>query len=340
MTGRMPALTCLLLASAVTLMLSACGSSKQSANELTLYNGQHEQTTSKLVAAFEKQSAIKVKVRSGNEAELANQILQEGPNSPADVYYSENTPPLEALQQKGLLAPVSQATLAAVPSKDSSAQNDWVGVSARVSLMIYNTAHRTPSQLPSTILELADPKWKGKLGYAPGETDFQPLLSAIIKTYGLSRAERWLEGIKANGRVYPDNETAVTQVNNGQSVFAPVNNYYWYRLRLELGASGVHSALKHFQAGDPGDLVNISGAATLKSSSHSAAAQAFLAFLVSSKAQDVIAHSDSFEYPLRPGVSPAAGLPSLSSLHPINLSPAQLSDSKTALALEQKLGLL
>ena len=93
MNGRPPAFACL-LAVAAALALSACGSSKQNANELTLYNGQHEQTTAKLVAAFEKQSTIKVKVRSGNEAELANQILQEGQSSPADVYYSENTPPL------------------------------------------------------------------------------------------------------------------------------------------------------------------------------------------------------------------------------------------------------
>ena len=78
----------------------------------------------------------------------------------------------------------------------------------------------------------------------------------------------------------------------------------------------------------------------LASSSHPAEAQRFLAFLVSPAGQEVIAHSDSFEYPLRPGVAAAAALPPLSSFHPAPLTPAELGDGSTALALEQKLGLL
>jgi iron(III) transport system substrate-binding protein len=322
------------------MLAGGCGGASHSGRELTLYNGQHEQTTALLVAAFEKQTGVKVNVRSGDEATLGNQILQEGSSSPADVFYTENTPVLEALREHGLLAPVAAATLAAVPSRYDSAQGDWVAVSARVSTLVYNTRQLTAAQLPTSILELAGPRWKGKVGFAPSETDFQPLLSAIVKLDGTATAERWLEGMQANGRIYPDNETVVTQVNNGESAVGPINHYYWYRLRDELGAGGVHSALHYYASGDAGDLLDFSGAAVLRSSSNKNAAQAFLAFLVSRKGQEALAHSHSYEYPLRPGVTPARGLVPLSSLHPAALTPAELGDGSAALALEQKLGLL
>ena len=162
--AKLPILSLLLVAAG--LLLSACGGSSHGGTAITLYNGQHEQTTAALVAAFEKQTGIKVNVRSGDEATLGNQILQEGESSPADVFYTENTPVLEALREKGLLAAVAPATLATVPSRYDSAQGDWVGVSARVSVLVYNTSQIALSQLPSSILELAEPKWKGKVGSA------------------------------------------------------------------------------------------------------------------------------------------------------------------------------
>jgi iron(III) transport system substrate-binding protein len=340
MTRGKPPLLALVLA-LTTLTLGACGSTSASGgNTITLYNGQHEQTTAALVAAFERQTGIRVEVRTGDEAELGNQILQEGSSSPADIFYTENTPVLEALREHGLLATVAHATLAAVPRRYDSAQGDWVGVSARVSALVYNTSEISAAQLPSSILQLAQPKWRGKLGFAPSETDFQPLITSIARTDGTAAAERWLKGLQANGKTYPDNETVVAQVNNGESAVGLINHYYWFRLRAEIGASAMRSALHYYAAGDPGDLVDVSAAAVLKSSSHKAAAQRFLAFLVSHAGQETIAHSDSFEYPLRPGVSPAAGLRPFAQLEPAQLTPAELGDGSRALALEQKLGLL
>ncbi len=331
---------CALLATAA-LALSACGSSSgNGGSAITLYNGQHEQTTAALVKAFEQQTGITVNVRSGDEAELGNQILQEGSSSPADVFYTENTPVLEALRERGMLAPVAASTLAAVPRRYDSAHRDWVGVSARVSVLVYNTSEISPSQLPSSILELAGPKWKGKLGFAPSETDFQPLITAIAKFDGKATAERWLKGLQANSKTYPDNETVVAQVNNGESAVGIINHYYWFRLRAEIGAGAMHSALHYYAAESPGDLVNVSGAAVLKSSSHQSAAQRFLAFLVSKTGQETIAHSHSYEYPLRSGVAPYPGLRPFDQLRPAPLAPAELGDGSQALALEQKLGLL
>jgi len=339
MNGRTTTLLLTILLSSAALALSACGSSGGGA-ALTVYSGQHEQTTAMLVAAFERQTAIKVDLRSGDEATLGNQIVQEGQNSPADVFYTENTPVLEALREKRLLAPVAPGTLAQVPARYSSPQGRWLGVSARVSALVYNTGKLSASQLPGSVLELADRRFAGKVGFAPSETDFQPLVTSVVKLHGTAVAERWLKGLQSNATVYPDNETVVNQVNNGESALGPINSYYWYRLRAENGSGGTHSALHYYDAGDAGDLVDISGAAVLGSSPHKSAAQEFLAFLVSRTAQELIAHSHSYEYPLRPGVSPAAGLAPLAALKPAALSPTELGDGSAALALEQKLGLL
>jgi iron(III) transport system substrate-binding protein len=330
-----------LLGAVIVLALSACGgSAATSGNSITLYNGQHEQTTAKLVAGFEKQTGIEVKVRSDDEDVLGNQIIQEGSSSPADVFYTENTPVLEDLQERGLLSPVPASTLAAVPSRYDSPQADWVGVSARVSVLVYNTSQIKASELPGSILELAQPRWKGKVGFAPSETDFQPLITAISKLDGVAAAEKWLKGLRANGKVYPDNETVVAQVNNGESAVGLINHYYWYRLRDEVGQSGIHSALHYYAPQDPGYLLNVSGAAVLKSSKRQAAAQKFLAFLVSKTGQEILAHSHSYEYPLGSGVQTAQPLKPFDQLRPNSITVGDLGNGHAPLELEQKLGLL
>jgi extracellular solute-binding protein len=125
------------------------GAAAASANgTLTLYSGQHVQTTDALVAGFEKQTGINVQVRNDDEDVLADQIVTEGKNSPADVIYTENAPALQSLQDKGLLAKVNSSTLAHTPAKYNSANGDWVGVSARVSVLIYNPSVIAKSHRP------------------------------------------------------------------------------------------------------------------------------------------------------------------------------------------------
>jgi iron(III) transport system substrate-binding protein len=319
---------------------AACGASGAApANGLVLYNGQHEQTTQALVNAFEKQTGITVTVRSGDEDQLAEQIMQEGSRSPADVIFTENSPALMKLAGQHLLAPTDASTLAAVPSAYNSPAGNWVGVTARVSALVYNTSALKPSELPSSVMDLAKPQWAGKIGIAPGETDFQPIITSIADTYGSAAALTWLKGVKANAgsHVYPDNETITSEVNSGQVEIGLINHYYWYRLRAEIGAAKMHSALHYFAPADPGYVLDVSGAGILASSTHKAAAQKFLAFLVSAAGQRIIAQTDSFEYPIRPGIAANPQLPPLSSLHPDPADTvARLGDGSLALALLQQ----
>jgi iron(III) transport system substrate-binding protein len=341
--------------SAAALLVAACGSGGDTASgqraagasaplagqTITLYNGQHEQTTSALVQAFEKQTGVTVRVRSDDEDVLAQQIEQEGSRSPADVFFTENTPPLEQLDEKGLLAPAGTAALSAVPSRYSAADGNWAGVSARVSVLVYNTSKLKPSQLPKSVLDLASPQWKGKLDLAPAETDFAPIVTSVAQDKGNAAAAAWLKTLKANAGAHqdPDNETLVANVNKGTTEIGVINHYYWYRLREEVGQSGLHSALAPFAPGDDGYLLDVSGAGVLKSSKHQAAAKAFVAFLVSAAGQRVLTASTSWEYPIRPGVT-NPGLPPLSQFQPRPFSLAEIGDGSKALALLQQAGLL
>ena len=326
--------------------LAACGGSGGSdAQPITLYNGQHVQTAQNLVAAFEAATGISVSIRSNDEDTLADQIATEGSHSPADVFLAENSPPLESLQAKGLLAKVEPATLARTPARFSSPTGNWVGVSARVSVLIYNPSLISASQLPTEVRQLADPQYRGKLALAPQETDFQPIVTSYLHAYGKPATLSWLKAVGANasGHVYPDNETIASQVNRGAVAFGIVNQYYWWRMRAEIGASSTHSKIAYFAPGDPGYVIDVSGAAVLKSSAHQAAAQKFLAFLVSKQGQEIVADpskSISYEYPIASGVTTQAPETPFSQLRPYPITIAELGDGSTAIALMREAGLL
>jgi iron(III) transport system substrate-binding protein len=335
-----------LLACAVLAALAAgCGSSAAAtpSESITLYNGQHEQTTDALVDGFEKATGIHVNVRSDDEGALANQIVTEGSNSPADVVFTEDSPALEYLQEKHALAPVAKTTLARTPARFNSADGDWVGVSARVSVLIYNPSLISRAQLPTTAMAMAAARYKGKMAIAPGEVDFQPVVTSMERTYGADATVRWLKAIQANtgdDHDYPDNETIADEVNRGQVAFGMVNQYYWYRMRAELGASNIHSKIAHFAPRDPGYVLNVSGAGIIASSHHKPAAQKFLAFMVSPQGQELIAHSYSFEYLIASGAKMSTAETPLDRLQPNPITVAQLGDGSSAIALMRRAGVL
>jgi len=325
-------------AAALAALFAASGARAQT---LTLYSAQHEQVVAMLTDAFTKDTGIKVLVHTGEGPDIASQILQEGSDSPADVFFTENSPELILLDEKGLLAPVAPGALAQVPAKYSAADGDWLGVLARENVIDYNPAMISAAAMPASLLDLAGPAWAGKLGIAPSDADFLPLVSAMIEQYGQAKTLGWLEGLKANSKIYQDDESVVAAVARGDVAAGIVNNYYWARLYTDLGPAKIDSTLYHFKGGDIGGLINISGAAVLKSSKHQAAAQKFLAFLVSPQAQTLLGQSEvDFEYPLRPGIAPNKLLAPFKSLQPPAISASALGDDQAAGALLQQAGLI
>jgi iron(III) transport system substrate-binding protein len=327
---------------AAAVVIAGCGSSA-SGPTITLYNAQHEQTTAALIAAFTKQTGIRVQIKNDSEDVLTAQLEQEGSRSPADVFYAENSNWLQQLADRGLLARVDSSTLANVPARDSAPGGTWVGVSARFSAMIYNPSKIAAGQLPRSVLGLADPRFKGKLELAPAETDFWPIVSSIAHADGRAAALAWLKGIKANAGgadSVPDNETVTSDISSGTADLGLIDHYYFYRYRAELGSGSAHARLAYFAPGDPGYVQDVSGAAVLKSSRNQAAAQRFLAFLTSRAGQTVIARGDSFEYPLRKGVAANRALIPIARQRPSPFTTAQLGTGLDAEALLREAGLI
>jgi iron(III) transport system substrate-binding protein len=320
--------------------LAACGGNGGADASLVLYSGEHPQLTSALVRAFTHQTHIKVNVRSGDGIVLADQILQEGNASPADVFLTENSPELMNLEAHKLLAKLPADTLGQIPAREQSPAGDWIGVALRVSSLAYDPARvSAPSQLPRSVLELGQPAWKGKIAVAPTDSDFPPVVGAIVATYGKAAASRWLDGLKRGAQIYQDEEAVVAAVNRGDVAAGLVNQYYWYRLQLELGPGGIHSKLYYFPNHDPGSIENIAGAAVLASSQHRASAQRLVQFISSAAGQRILAGSYDFEYPARPGIAQNPALPPLSSISLAALSPASLGTDQTAVQLIEQAGL-
>jgi iron(III) transport system substrate-binding protein len=354
--GRVASFAAVLSCSAAV-ALAGCGGSSSSSSggaggssdptgsgqTLTLYNAQHEETTAALIAAFTKQTGISVRVKSDDESVLTAQIEQEGGRSPADVFFTENSNWLAQLDDRGLLAKVNSSTLADVPARDSASNGAWVGVSGRFSAMIYNPSKISAAQMPKSVMDLASPRYKGKLELAPGETDFWPIVTSIEHANGPTAALVWLKAIKSNAGSddhTPDNETLVADVNKGDADMGLINHYYYYRLRDEMGASNFHARLSLFSPRDPGYVEDISGAGILKSSKNLAAAQRFVAFLTSTAGQRVLAGSTSFEYPLARGVAANPALPPIATYAPNPITPEQIGTGTDAEVLLQQAGLL
>ncbi|HWK45629.1 MAG TPA: extracellular solute-binding protein [Stellaceae bacterium] len=304
---------------------------------MTLYNGQHRATTEALVAAFSKATGIEVTVRNAESPELSAQIAEEGANSPADLFFSEQSPPIAALQEKGLLGKVDEATLKTIPAKFSAKDGSWIGATVRTRVITYNTKMISPADLPKSIMDFATPALKGKFAYVK-QDGFQEQIMAIAHIKGRDAALAWLKGLKEYGRSYNGNRIASTAVLNGEIAMALSNNYYWYSLAREKGEANLDAALYSFPGDDAGNIFNVSAAGVLKSSKKQAAAQRFLAFMVSKPGQDAMVDTTA-EYPVLDGVMSPFKLPSLETFK-APVTPADMGSAAEAYALEREAGLI
>ncbi len=309
-------------AAALVIATAACGGEDGGADAtemkptLTLYNAQHEELLQEIVPGFTKATGIKVKMRNGDDFELANQLVQEGSASPADVFLTENSPAMTLVDSQDLFAPLEDATLAQVPAQFSPADGQWMGFAARSTVLAYNTEKVQESELPESIMELAEPQWKGRVSFSPSGADFQAIVSAVVDLEGEAAAQRWLEGLKANGTVYQGNNVVLKSVNDGQIDTGIIYHYYWYRDQEESGASSDNAALHYFGNQDPGAFLSISGAGVLKSSDHPMEAQQLVKYLSGIKGQTALANSYALEYPLNPEVPPNPAIKPLDDLEP------------------------
>jgi iron(III) transport system substrate-binding protein len=324
---------------AVVTALAACGSGGSSEEKLTVYSAQHESLVRAMVTGFTEETGIKLEFRDANDSELANQIVQEGDASPADVFLTENSPSIDVVDRKKLLAPLDQATLDQVGEQYRPSSGNWVGFAARSTVLDYNPSLVPEAELPASILDLARPEYQGRIGIASGGADFQAIVSAVLALKGEEATREWLTGLKKNAGIYASNTAVMKAVDQGEIEMGVMYHYYWYRDRAEHGQNGDDTELHYFGNQDPGAFISVSGAGVLASSDQPEAAQRLVAFLASPEAQRRLADSSALEYAVGTRVASADVLPPLEGLNAPVVDPGSLNAPQVT-QLMQEVGLL
>jgi iron(III) transport system substrate-binding protein len=317
-------------------ILTGCGSDEDT---LTVYSAQHESLVREMLAGFTEETGIELEFRDANDTELANQIVEEGDASPADVFLTENSPAIDVVDRAGLLAPVEQATLDQVGERFRPSSGNWVGFAARSTVLAYNPDLVAESELPASILDLADPAWAGRVAIASGGADFQAIVSAVLSLRGETEARAWLEGLERNAEVYQSNTAVMQAVDEGEVEVGVMYHYYWYRDQAQNGLVGDDAALHYFRNQDPGAFVSVSGAGVLASSDQPQEAQRLVEYLTARQAQERLAESTALEYAVGTGVDSAEALPPLDELEAPDVDPGTLRSAEVT-ALMQEVGLL
>jgi iron(III) transport system substrate-binding protein len=295
---------------------------------LVLYNAQHDDVAKAWVDAFTAKTGIKVEIRQGSDLEMANQIVAEGSASPADVFLTENSPAISLVDNAGLLAPIDQATLAQVPADYAPSTGRWVGIAARSTVLAYNPTMVTEADLPKSIMDLQDPKWKGRYGAAPKGADFQAIVSAMLELKGEAATSSWLAALKADGQAFSGNTAAMKAVNAGTVATAVIYHYYWYGDQAKTKENSGNVKLHFFGNQDPGAFVSVSGGGVLKSSRHPAEAQALVAFITGKEGQSILSTGTAFEYSVGKDVAANPALTPLAELDAPKVDAARLNSQK------------
>ncbi len=323
---------------ATVALATLAGCSGDDGPSLTVYSGRTADLVGPLFDRFEATSGIKVKVRYGDSAEVSGAVLEEGDRPKADVLIVQDAGNLGQVNDAGRLAPLPQAAVDKVPAEFRSPAGRWVGLSGRSRVVAYNTDTVSQADLPATVDGFTDPRWKGRLAWAPTNGSFQAFVTAFRVLEGQDKAEAWLRGIKANEpRVFPNNISIVEAVGKGEVDAGFVNHYYLFRLRAEGRAGKAEN--KYFPAGDPGGLVNVAGAGVLQGSKKAADATRLVEFLLSDESQRYFAER-TFELPVVPSVQADPQLPDIEKLAKPEVELAQLDDAKGTVDLLTRLQIL
>jgi iron(III) transport system substrate-binding protein len=323
---------------AVVLGATACSGSDDS-DELLIYNAQHESLTKEWIDAFSKETGIKVTYRQGGDTELGNQLVAEGAASPADVFLTENSPAMAAVERAGLFADLDAETINQVPAQYRPASGKWTGVAARTTVFVYNKTRLQPDQLPKSLLDLQLPEWKGRWGAPPTKADFQAIVAALLQLKGEPATAQWLAGMKTNAKIYSDNIATLKAVNAGEVDGGVIYHYYWFRDQSKTKEMSGNTELHYFRNQDPGAFVSLSGGGVLESSKKKDQAQQFIRFITGKAGQEVLEKGTSFEYPVASGVPANPALVPLADLQAPAVDPSTLQAQQVT-DLMTKAGLL
>jgi len=326
-----------LVIGSLTWVATQSESAGEKVEELTIYSGRSEEFTAPFFDRWEQESGITLNVRYGDSAELAAQILEEGQNSPADLFLSQDAGSLGAVSAAGLFAELPSSVGQLIDSKYIAQDRSWIGVTGRVRVFAYNPEEvRT---LPTSITDLTKSIYRGKIGIAPSNASFQAFVTALINEKGEAFAQKWLTDLKENdAKIYLKNSAIVEAIDQGEIDLGLVNHYYLWEVSTALGRE-IKVKNGYFNSGDIGNLVNVSGAGVLATSTKQKTAQELIEFLTSQSIQELFV-KQTHEFSLIPGTQSPQDLPDLKSLGTPLVDLGELVNIQRTQDLLIKVGLL
>ena len=305
---------------------------------LVVYSGRGESLVGPL---FEKLAAdqilpVEVQVQYGDTAELATRLVTEGRESPADVFFAQDSGHLSALAARGRLGPINEDHFAGVDKRYQDPDGKWIGTSSRLRVLVHDTKRLPASKMPKSLKDLADKRWKGKLAWAPGNSSFISHVSFLRHTWGEEETRAWLEAVKANEPTsYPKNSPMVAAANTGEIQIGWTNHYYLHRTEAE-GRRAANYSFKNSQ--DAGNLLMVSGVGVRQGTPNAKMANAFVGWLLSDEIQQWFA-TECFEYPVRAGIDAHPDVPPLSTVSLADVDQRFLADLSGTRAMLQEVGL-
>jgi iron(III) transport system substrate-binding protein len=272
---------------------------------LTVYSRDRE-IAKPLFEQFEQQTGIKIRARWGNPVDLADQILADGDDSPADVFYGPLSDALGALSDAGRLAPLADEQMERVPEAYRAADGSWAGVSGRANAVFYNTDELSEADLPDSIEGFADPAWRGRIAWDPNARSLQAAVAALSQLEGEAAAKAWLEGMKANQTAVlkgvPFGAQPIIDAVAGGEIAQVGFGSHFYLYDLQADGDAKNVAAK-FYPGDPAGLLSVDGVGIIKGTDNQAEASAFVGFMLSQTAEQYFA-AGNVEIPVVQSVTP------------------------------------
>lgn len=344
--GLIPALAIL------GLVLAACGAgltpaatspegpSTEISGELVIYSGRSEPLINPVLEAFRRRYPdVEILLKSGENSELANALLEEQSNPQADIFITTELFTIQALNNRGIFQGYRSPASGNIPPEFVGPNDGWTGLTRRARVIMYNTDLVSANEAPQSIFDLTDRKWEGQVAAAGSSNgSMQAQIAAMRLLMGEQATEEWLRGLQANDLTFFGGHTDVRKaVGAGEFKLGLVNHYYYHLQKHEGSPVGV--VFPDQGEGQIGLITNATAAAIVKGGRNLPAAQALIDFLLSSEGQQLFAEQN-FEYPLVSGVSLRSEVEPLEGYRLASVDVARAAlDLDPTFALMEKVGL-
>ncbi len=279
---------------------------RPAAAEVVVYAALDREFSEPVLDDFERATRIKVlskyDIESTKTVGLTAAIVEEAKRPRCDVFWNNEILNTLRLEEKGLLEAYSSPAGKAFPEMYRSPTGMWHGFAGRARVLIVNTNLVKEGERPKSILELADPKWKGKVGIArPVAGTTATHVACLFAAWGEEKAKEFLRSLRANDvQILGGNKQVALAAASGQIAFGLTDTDDAI-IEIER-AQPVTIVYPDREADQLGTLFIPNTIAIIKGGPNLAAARKLIDFLLTPAVESKLALGAGAQIPLNPAV--------------------------------------